>query len=583
MSLEDTLVRPENTAAPLATSTGGWVTIGTCPQMASMNNYPVAMQFGGVTYVISGGDGGNTVLTSPDDGVTWNPPQTGDWPVRRALTGAMHAGKFYIVGGFSPGVGFSDTLVSDDCLHFTQVGSTPPPWGVRWAHTLLSTGTNLLMIAGVAGPVYSNQVWSLDDASGAWTKIAEGQFKPRAWAAGAIVGSTLMVIGGWNEPDGAFAETLVSTDGGLNWAVHKAPFTPRHSAAAVTIGDTVYLVGGCTGRPGTTFYSDVWATKDGILWTQVDTTFGPVGRTFAAADLGGKIGIMGTSPNIIGLTAPPIGWTEMPPNPIDITLQVSATGWLNGKYWAWGGVPGDAVWNSSDGYTWSPVPQVQPMSRLDGNTGTVHHGQLFACAGGGGAGTNDVFASPDGATWTQVAGSQRFDPVPGNLSLISFQDKLWLYGSNIDVWCSDDDGVSWTKAGSEVFPVYPSWPLGVVLQNKLWMVDGDRREVWSSPDGADWTPQTNDPEWTQRVDFRLAVVGGVLYLIRGQNAEVLQDIYASSDGVSWSQVDSAAQPPGLLGFCTLVVDDAVSAFGGYVGDQPTNRVFSYRPPVPPPA
>lgn len=584
MSLEDTLERPTASQAPLSDPASAWVTIGTCPQMAAMNNYPVAMQRDGLLYVVSGGDGGNTVLTSDDGGVTWNPPQTGDWPVRRALSGALHAGRFYIIGGFSPGQGFGDTLVSDDGLHFTQVGADPPPWGVRWAHTLLSTGDKLLMIAGVAGPVYSDEVWSLD-AAGAWTRIAQGQFTRRAWAAGAVLGSKLLVIGGWNDTDGAFAETLVSDDGGATWTVNKAPFTPRHSASAVTIGDTVYLVGGCTGRPGTTFYNDVWATKDGVLWTQVDHSFGPIGRTFATANLAGRIGVIGSSPSIIGLAPPSLGWTELPPDPGPGYIMVPDTGQLpDGSYWAWGG--GEMkVLRSDTGLTWQPVTTNLPQDR-NSVAGCVHHGKLFVCGGvRGGQYLNDVYASADGITWTQVAGAQRFAGRSAHC-MVSFQDKLWVFGGSLpDVWRSDDDGVSWTQTTTDGHPggAYAiTYAKGVAFKGQLWLLGGvSAQSTYSSPDGITWTKHT--PSWSWRADFGAHVIGGTLYVVRGQAApNVYRDVWASADGIAWQRLDAQA-PYALQQFISVVVDGAIIQGSGVIGSGQSHHVLSYRPPQLPPA
>jgi hypothetical protein len=585
MSLDDTLERPRTSDLRLGDGDTNWVTLGTCPQMASMNNYPVAMQLNGVTYVISGGDGGNTVLTSADDGVTWNPPQTGDWPVRKALSGALHGGKFYIVGGFSPGEGFGDTLVSDDCLHFTQAGPMPAPWGLRWAHTLLSTGDKLLMIAGVSGPDYSNEVWALG-ADDTWTLISQGQFTKRAWAAGAVLGSKLLVIGGWNEPDGAFAETLVSDDGGVTWTVNKAPFTPRHSAAAVTIGDTVYLVGGCTGRPGTTFYNDTWATKDGVLWTRLDHSFGPIGRTFAAVPLGGQIGVIGTSANIIGL-APPAAWTELAPDPGCKGVCAPATGKLNGRYYAFGGQHPENAFASDTGITWTPTPLPQ-FGRRQNMAGTVHHGKLILCAGDfGGPTFNDVYVSTDGVSWTQVAGSQRFAGSAGRC-VASFLDKLWVFGGDdTDVWSSEDDGVSWQLENPNAFEQASGFlSQAIVFAGKLWMIDGDYQQNWSTANGINW--DRHDPPWSSRTVHRLEIVGETLYLIRGfRSPNFLHDVWATVDGLNWRLVETQA-PLDICQFGTIVVDDSIILFGGTIGTGgryfDSDRILRYLPPqLPPPA
>jgi hypothetical protein len=586
MSLEDTLDRPTAPQAALSDPQSAWVTVGTCPQMAAMNNYPVALQRDGVLYVISGGDGGDTVLTSDDDGVTWNPPQTGDWPVRRALSAALHDGKFYIVGGFSPGQGFGDTLVSDDGLHFTQSGAYPSPWGVRWAHTLLSTGDKLLMIAGVSGPDYSNEVWALG-ADDAWSKIAEGQFTKRAWAAGAVLGSTLMVIGGWNDADGAFAETLVSDDGGVNWTAYPFPpgFTARHSACAVTIGDTVFLVGGCTGRPGTEFYADTWATKDGIYWTRVDATFRPIGRTFAAAALDGKVAVIGSSADVIALTRPPLGWSEAPqPSPDASSQNMPRTAELNGTYYAFGGgSPSGKVCASNDGLSWANLTHNLP-ARYN-MAGTVHDGRLIASGGSDSGGNhNDVFTSTDGHSWNPPPPPPGvpFTPARQWHCMASFLGKLWLFGGDaLDVWRSENDGHDWEQKNPQAFDRWVRYGTPVVLRDKLWVLTADdtnRGQAYSTPDGINWT--SHQPPWSFIYSLRAVAVGTTLYVLGNNVASGVLEIWATAtpeEPASWQLIDNAAPYPALHQFGAVAVNDTIVVLGGLLPSGRSAHVLRSRP------
>jgi hypothetical protein len=552
--------------------------------MAAMNNYPVAMQRGGVLTVISGGDGGNTVLTSPDDGATWDPPQTGDWPVRRALSAALHNNRFYIVGGFSPGQGFGDTLLSDDGLHFAQLGATPAPWGVRWAHTLLSTGDKLLMIAGVAGPIYSDQVWAMG-ADGAWSKIAEGQFTRRAWAAGAVLGSKLLVIGGWNEPDGAFAETLVSDDGGVTWTTHKAPFTPRHSASAVTIGDTVYLVGGCTGRPGTTFYNDTWATKDGVLWTRVDHTFSPIGRTFATANLGGKVGVIGSSADILGLAPPALGWTKIGQSMVAGRLLYPSVAEMGGVTYAIGGAANMPFATSADGVQWTPLATDLPWIQNMGATATAD--RLWAT--GSGSGQKGCWRSPDGATWTKTSSDDLLDR--SNHGMVVFQDQLWVIGgyysgppAAYSAVANSPDGASWAAVDSNLARDRYGQAC-VVFKGRIWALGGAFsgnavREVWSSADGAAWDQHT--PDWSARYFAQAQVVDDCLFLIGGQTSgggAPFQEVWATRDGLGWTLVSSGT--PYLKQGGTTVRDGAIITFGGLTSsNQPNPDIYRYLPAEP---
>jgi hypothetical protein len=566
MSLEDTLERPE----PKLATSAGWQVIGHAPALASQDNYPVVAQRNGVIYVF-GGDAANGVLTSSDNAATWT-SQTGDWPARAAASGVLHDGRFYLVGGFSPGRGFSDTLVSDDAVHFSQVGADAPAWGVRWAHTLLSSGGKLLMIAGVAGPDYSDQVWALDTqaADPQWAKIAEGQFASRAWAAGAVLGDKLLVIGGWNEPDGAFAETLVSTDGGATWTVNPAPFTPRHSAAAITIGDTVYLVGGCTGRPGTTFYSDVWATKDGVTWTQVDNSFGPIGRTFGLAAISGKIAVIGTSADVIGLRVP--GWALIGASP-NAAVARGATVTFNNQIWGLDGDANRTVVASPDGAAWAAngsLPYRQGSAACAHNTIVVVTGGAFS------AETQDVYVSTDGRNWSHSAA-----PWPARYGhcMVSDGNHITLFGGRTmtgtfyqDCWVSND-GVNWTPQGTAPGVVNGA---AAVVGVQLCVIDGASRQVsWN--DGTRWLPPETAP-WASRLFPGVAVIGGVLYLVGGYSGSShYRDLWSATGRGTWTQLPGAPWSGARDGAGCGALDGQVIVFGGDTGGGASPEVYSYAP------
>lgn len=558
-----------------------WTPIGTCAELAAQATYPiVGLRDGEV--LVWGGDGANAVLSTRDGGVSWT-KTVGDWAKRQTSSGAALDGQLYIVGGFGPVPGappppFDDAWASDDGQRWAKFPGKLP-WGPCWAHVVLPFRGHLMIIAGVNGydGQYTSDVWALEP-EGTWRKITTGQFKPRAWAAGAVLGRTLIVVGGWNDADGAFAECLVSKDAGLTWAINKTPFAGRHSASALTIGDTMYLVGGCTGRPGTTWHPEVWATKDGVLWTKVDNQ---VPLKACAAPLGGKIAVLGGAPDIQGLAPPPLGWSELTPSPRGIDTRSPNTGRLNGKFWAWGGVPGNNVYSSTDGRVWSLVAQARPMPRRDLMGGCVHHGKLFA-AGGGANETSDVFASADGSSWTQVAGAQRFTPRV-NACLVSFQGKLWVFSGPRDVWCSEDDGQSWTLKNPEAFPI---WTSGVacVFLNQIRFIDGrDPAQVYSSADGVTWTARAMGIP--PRSLIRAEVVGGTIYAMGGRSgAGIMQDVWASADAVSWTQVGSTLPYADLAQFGTIVDDnDAIIAFGGSKSQYSSDRILRYLPPQLPPA
>jgi hypothetical protein len=535
MSLDDTL---ERAGAVTSADPGAWTTIGSCADLASQTVYPVAAQVGSSLFVY-GGDGANTVLSSPD-GVTWT-RRRGDWPARSTVSGAALDGKLYIVGGFtsatptSPARGWADTWCSADGASWTRIGGDAP-FGPGWAFTVLAYRSHLYLIGGVNnGGAYTSEVWALEP-EGVWRRITTGQFKPRAWAAGAVLGDTLMVIGGHNEPDGTFAEILLSRDAGATWTTYPAPFRARHSATAITIGDTVYLVGGVAGRdPVTAAFHEIWATKDGISWCQVDWGT-PSG---VAASLSGRLAVLGGSAEVKGTAPPAPGWRIVNQSRTISDLMYAPVLDFVGRLYALCGYGYQPVVVSDDGVNWSNLPSNLPNRQ--GCAAAVHAGAMWVTGGGR---TNDVWTSTDGTHWTQTP------PPPWSPrehhGLVSFGGKLWLLGGSpyvgSEVW-SSPDGLNWTQ-------VTPNPPFrrrssfaAVAFGGRIWLLGGDDnqilQDVWCSVDGVAWQQRT--PPWGARYHPVAAVVGDTLFVAAGQGGRgdsARKDLWATRDGINWAPYDT---------------------------------------------
>jgi hypothetical protein len=210
--------------------------------------------------------------------------------------------------------------------------------------------------------------------------------------------------------------------------------------------------------------------------------------------------------------------------------------------------------------------------------------------------TQTVWSSPDGANWTQVAqpapwaarlgaGTVVFDAGSG--------PRIWLFGGNQvkmnnnmptpvgllnDVW-SSADGQNWTPVTSGAAWSARGGPATLVLNGKLFLIGGVAgssvsptalNDVWSSADGQNWTPVTTAAGWPTRFGFgaaafnnRLYVIGGVQRLTSTSASGLLNDVWSSPDGVTWTQ---AATPPWLPRSAptVLVVGSALYLLGGFV-------------------
>ncbi len=164
---------------------------------------------------------------------------------------------------------------------------------------------------------------------------------------------------------------------------------------------------------------------------------------------------------------------------------------------------------------------------------------------------NDIWASEDGVHW-QVMKTKAEWPTRRSISVVLFQDKLWMFGGwspitgyTRDIWQSSD-GIAWTKIVSSA-----PWPAREgqtteVFQGKIWLMGGvnyDKREtkndVWWSDNGIDWHEATTTIPWSSRWDHATVVFNGKIFLAGGMNLQkqTFKDVWSSSDGLNWELVN----------------------------------------------
>jgi hypothetical protein len=202
----------------------------------------------GPPILVTGSDFFNDVWRSAD-GVHWEQTTTNaGWEARAGLSAEVFKGEIYVMGGSQNDddaisttngparIYFNDVWKSPDGIEWTEV--TPnAPWAKRAGARLAVKGDYMYLIGGEAGfigfpPPYFNDVWRTSD--------------------------------------------------GMNWTniVEQAPWSARPGHMCVVMNDQIYLFGGfgLAPSPFPPFFDptvpgnpmDVWASPDGIHWTQVD-------------------------------------------------------------------------------------------------------------------------------------------------------------------------------------------------------------------------------------------------------------------------------------------------------------------------
>lgn len=179
-------------------------------------------------------------------------------------------------------------------------------------------------------------------------------------------------------------------------------------------------------------------------------------------------------------------------------------------------------------------------------------------------------------TWEQIASEGPWHPRDG-AGLVWFADKLWMlggwYGYTVpewndqtttnEVWSSDDLGATWVQelphdAAPPTSGAGARWlarhTAGVLTHTHdgvpyIYMIGGDPwpvvNDVWRSSDGVTWEEVTADAEWGGRYLHMVGSYDGDLYVMGGQTdlndpSTCMSDVWRSEDGgYTWVQLDDA--------------------------------------------
>jgi hypothetical protein len=236
------------------------------------------------------------------------------------------------------------------------------------------------------------------------------------------------------------------------------------------------------------------------------------------------------------------------------------------------------VWYSTDGAHWTLATDSAEWARRM-STPLVFDGKMWVLGGFCDSGfKNDVWYSTDGAHWTLATDSAGWHKRAGNAAVV-FNGMMWVMGGLDsmgqnpqgfhflnDVWHSID-GVNWTPATASADWSPRVWPTALVFGGEMWVMGGcdsigldDRwlNDVWHSTDGVSWTLATASAEWSGRMvpsalvfDGKMWVMGGFSYSGGGR------DVWYSTNGAHWTQAVSEA--PWNARFAIAAAD-----FNGYM-------------------
>lgn len=202
----------------------------------------------------------------------------------------------------------------------------------------------------------------------------------------------------------------------------------------------------------------------------------------------------------------------------------------------------------------------------------------------------DVWSSADGKSWDLVLQPDEKEPGWAHSDLamsLTFGGKMWFMGgwfngrlpghsSSNAVW-SSTDGANWEKV-TEHAGWTPRISAAVAdFNGKMWVLGGLedyyfgddsnlKNDVWSSTDGKTWTLVTEHAEWSPRAYHQCAVLNDKLYVYGGGNYvphyQAHNDVWVTDDGEHWQQCTNAAPWPGRIWFSAAVYRDRMWVLGG---------------------
>lgn len=356
---------------------------------------------------------------------------------RRTLVGAalsavalaIAAGAALAGGGATDIGGYGWTTIR------TTTPAGPSIWAPRAGLQAVELRNDLFVIGGRGAfstsgptPLYGD-VWRSADGGATWARTADGAFPARAYFGAVTHGGRMYVIGGQN------FDTVAN---------------PAYPAGCAFLPPGVPCL---PFLPASTFFDDVWSSRDGVTWTRETADAPWDGRAgLSVAVHGGAIIVAGGSRG-----------------------DDAATGGS-------GRVLYDDVWSSRDGRTWTRLTADAPWAPRAGGALVSTGGFLYLLGGERGFSCgfgpnpacnpatatlyfNDVWRSRDGRNWEQVTPAAGWSPRPGH-QCVPLLDQIACFGgygevpgnpaipaNPLDIWTSRD-GASWTQLQAPAAPVW---------------------------------------------------------------------------------------------------------------------------------
>jgi len=120
----------------------------------------------------------------------------------------------------------------------------------------------------------------------------------------------------------------------------------------------------------------------------------------------------------------------------------------------------------------------------------------------------------------------------------------------------------------------------IVFKNELWLfggrtVNGFQNDIWKSSDGLTWQNITNDAEFGKLNGFSISIFKDKIQIIGGKdsNGNYTNTIWTSTDGLHWVKISTPPEFEGRHLHTSLIYNDKLWVIGGYNGTIRKNDVW----------
>lgn len=196
--------------------------------------------------------------------------------------------------------------------------------------------------------------------------------------------------------------------------------------------------------------------------------------------------------------------------------------------------------------------------------------------------------------WVQCTTSAPWAARAGHAVAVTPDGRIWVLGGCSDyyntyyndVWYSTD-GVTWTQATSVAGWSQRADHTAVATPDgRIWVLGGRYtttsgsdyyNDVWYSSDGVTWTQATSSASWEARADHTSVVTpDGRMWVILGHcYDDHLDDVWYSTDGTAWTQATAFVSGVSQrIGHASVVTSDGkIWIIGGYGSGALQQSVF----------